>query len=368
MMAVDTSRTTAEARTPPTPMSVDTVHLYAVTTAPGGALLDLELISAGVLSIGKTAADGVCQLRVGETALALTAGTTVASTAGPYEQSTQWTLLPQSNEQAFALLFLSPDEERHARSALVCGWQIQFDLADEVDSAEEASSAAPAKGGRKSGSDVMRAMREGRPGDVMGGMVDLALDDGRTAKRIEAGGQAAARGILGASKMMGAAIHSAGQAAQQRMSQSSTEYHATGVVRQKIVFKTRPVPVIVKAAAPAGSSLCGTKRTRAEPEPEAVLAQFGMVEEEAAPAGRRISLHALEMRNAAIAQTRELLNHNKLGGLSSRRIRTPSSEKSHRRASAPTSAVSEEEAEEGVVRRNSTEATFHRSAGATLMR
>ena len=77
---------------------------------------------------------------------------------------------------------------------------------------------------------------------------------------------------------------------------------------------------------------------------------------------------ALEMRNAAIAQTRELLNHNKLGGLSSRRIRTPSSEKSHRRASAPTSAVSEEEAEEGVVRRNSTEATFHRSAGATLMR
>ena len=62
------------------------------------------------------------------------------------------------------------------------------------------------------------------------------------------------------------------------------------------------------------------------------------------------------MRNAAIAQTRELLNHNKLGGLSSRRIRTPSSEtaESHRRASAPTSAVSEEEAEEGVVRRNST--------------
>ena len=105
-----------------------------------------------------------------------------------------------------------------------------------------------------------------------------------------------------------------------------------------------------------------------EEHAEAVLAQFGMVEEEAAPAGRRISLHALEMRNAAIAQTRELLNHNKLGGLSSRRIRTPSSEKSHRRASAPTSAVSEEEAEEGVVRRNSTEATFHRSAGATLMR
>ncbi len=105
-----------------------------------------------------------------------------------------------------------------------------------------------------------------------------------------------------------------------------------------------------------------------EEHAEAVLAQFGMVEEEAAPAGRRISLHALEMRNAAIAQTRELLNHNKLGGLSSRRIRTPSSEKSHRRASEPTSAVREEEAEEGVVRRNSTEATFHRSAGATLMR
>ena len=53
----------------------------------------------------------------------------------------------------------------------------------------------------------------------------------------------------------------------------STEYHAAGVVRQKIVFKTRPVPIIVKAAAPAGSSLCGTKRTRADPEPEAAVAQ-----------------------------------------------------------------------------------------------
>ena len=78
-----------------------------------------------------------------------------------------------------------------------------------------------------------------------------------------------------------------------------------------------------------------------EEHAEAVLAQFGMVEVEAAPAGRRISLHALEMRNAAIAQTRELLNHNKLGAPRARRIRTPSSEKSHRRASAPTSAVSE---------------------------
>ena len=49
---------------------------------------------------------------------------------------------------------------------------------------------------------------------------------------------------------------------------SSTEYHVAGTVRQKLVFKTRPVPVISKAAAPAGPSLCGTKRTRADEGPQ----------------------------------------------------------------------------------------------------
>lgn len=49
----------------------------------------------------------------------------------------------------------------------------------------------------------------------------------------------------------------------------STEYHAVGVVRQKLVFKTRPVPIIVKAAAPSGSSLVGTKRVRSEEAAEA---------------------------------------------------------------------------------------------------
>ena len=47
----------------------------------------------------------------------------------------------------------------------------------------------------------------------------------------------------------------------------TTEYHAAGIVRQKIVFKTRPVPVIAK---PTGPSLCGGKRARADPAPAAV--------------------------------------------------------------------------------------------------
>lgn len=45
----------------------------------------------------------------------------------------------------------------------------------------------------------------------------------------------------------------------------STEYHVAGVVRSKVVFKTRPVPVLAKvaaAAAAASSSVCGTKRVR----------------------------------------------------------------------------------------------------------
>ena len=44
---------------------------------------------------------------------------------------------------------------------------------------------------------------------------------------------------------------------------AKTEYHAAGVVRQKLVFKTRPVPVIVKAT-DASASVCGTKRPRVE--------------------------------------------------------------------------------------------------------
>lgn len=43
----------------------------------------------------------------------------------------------------------------------------------------------------------------------------------------------------------------------------ATEYHAAGVVRQKFVFKTRPVPVVIKAT-DSSSSVCGTKRARIE--------------------------------------------------------------------------------------------------------
>ena len=45
---------------------------------------------------------------------------------------------------------------------------------------------------------------------------------------------------------------------------SSTEYRAVGVVRQKIVFKTRPVPISQPVAKPTGPSLCGGKRARAD--------------------------------------------------------------------------------------------------------
>ena len=51
--------------------------------------------------------------------------------------------------------------------------------------------------------------------------------------------------------------------------ESSTEYHVAGTVRQKLVFKTRQVPVPVAKAAPAAPSLCGTKRTRAAEGPQA---------------------------------------------------------------------------------------------------
>ena len=44
----------------------------------------------------------------------------------------------------------------------------------------------------------------------------------------------------------------------------STEYHAAGVVRQKLVFKTRPVPVVSKPTGLSGPSMCGAKRTRAD--------------------------------------------------------------------------------------------------------
>ena len=44
----------------------------------------------------------------------------------------------------------------------------------------------------------------------------------------------------------------------------ATEYHTAGVVRQKVVFKTRPVPQILKAAGAAAESICGAKRARAE--------------------------------------------------------------------------------------------------------
>lgn len=44
--------------------------------------------------------------------------------------------------------------------------------------------------------------------------------------------------------------------------EGAAEYHIAGVVRQKFVFKARPVPVITK---PTGPSVCGAKRARAEP-------------------------------------------------------------------------------------------------------
>ena len=53
---------------------------------------------------------------------------------------------------------------------------------------------------------------------------------------------------------------------------NTTEYHAAGIVRQKYVFKTRPVPVITKqASGTTGSSLVGAKRARAD-EPIEVAA------------------------------------------------------------------------------------------------
>ena len=50
-----------------------------------------------------------------------------------------------------------------------------------------------------------------------------------------------------------------------KLEEGATEYHTAGVVRQKVVFKTRPVPVVVaKAAPPAAASMCGNKRMRAD--------------------------------------------------------------------------------------------------------
>ena len=46
--------------------------------------------------------------------------------------------------------------------------------------------------------------------------------------------------------------------------EDSTEYHVAGVVRQKFVFKSRPVPVLAKVAAVVNTSLCGTKRVRTD--------------------------------------------------------------------------------------------------------
>ena len=45
--------------------------------------------------------------------------------------------------------------------------------------------------------------------------------------------------------------------------ESTTEYHAAGIVRRKIVFKTRPVPVVTKPASEA-TSLVGGKRARVD--------------------------------------------------------------------------------------------------------
>ena len=44
----------------------------------------------------------------------------------------------------------------------------------------------------------------------------------------------------------------------------TAEYHTAGVVRQKIVFKARPVPLVNAKPAEAGPSLCGSKRARAD--------------------------------------------------------------------------------------------------------
>ena len=45
--------------------------------------------------------------------------------------------------------------------------------------------------------------------------------------------------------------------------EGSTEYHTAGVVRQKLVFRTRPVPAS-RPPLPEPSTLCGSKRTRSD--------------------------------------------------------------------------------------------------------
>ena len=46
------------------------------------------------------------------------------------------------------------------------------------------------------------------------------------------------------------------------------EYHAAGVVRQKLVFRTRPVPAS-RPPLPEPSTLCGSKRARPDGDPAA---------------------------------------------------------------------------------------------------
>ena len=49
-------------------------------------------------------------------------------------------------------------------------------------------------------------------------------------------------------------------------SDGTTEYHAAGVVRKKLVFKTRPVPAS-RPPLPEPSTQCGSKRARDDAAP-----------------------------------------------------------------------------------------------------
>ena len=49
---------------------------------------------------------------------------------------------------------------------------------------------------------------------------------------------------------------------------ATTEYHAAGIVRQKVVFKTRAVP-INRPQAGSDVTTCGNKRMRADEPPKA---------------------------------------------------------------------------------------------------
>lgn len=206
-----------------------TARLFEVT-AKDSSFSDFALLSEGPLKLCKDAAGG-CELQVGKTGLSLPKGCTIATCDGPYEHSTQWTLLSGDTERVYALLLSSPAEERHARQALICGFAIQFDVADAGGDEEEPAAAseegptqvsAPASAPAAAGKLTLKDRAKAKAGKI----IDRALDDGRTAERIEAGGQAAAQGILKGAQKLGEKIHQAGDAGKRHMTPSEKEFVA----------------------------------------------------------------------------------------------------------------------------------------------